>query len=55
MRRVCREVLGAEVPLTNTYMGLDEQPDDVKQDYIDFRSLPRTPGYLERKKWFVGV
>lgn len=50
MRSAASTVVGGQVDLSNNYMGLDEVPEERKQDYANVRTLDRTRGYLERWK-----
>lgn len=51
MARACEEVMGAPIPTSNRFFGLDEKmgmPGYVVLDYISWRQTPRCPGYLDR-------
>jgi len=53
MTKAARAVLGQAIPLSHNYVGLDElEGDEHQDDYVQLRHLDRTPGYLERKRWF---
>jgi hypothetical protein len=53
MRTAARTVVGSEIHLSNNYLGLDEVPEERKDDYRDVRFLNRSGGYLGRKKLFM--
>jgi hypothetical protein len=53
MNTAARSVVGAEINLSNNYMGLDEVEEERKKGYRSFRSLERTEGYLGRKRLFM--
>ena len=53
MRSAARAVVGGELALTGSVAGLDERqagPDYLRTDVINWMQLPRSEGYLERRR-----
>jgi len=48
----CREVVGEVLPIASHWMGLDEVPEDRRDDFISVRQQSPCRGSGERRKLF---